>query len=212
VTCREPGSTKYQDRRLPTASSIWPGPQPRLCCCSSISATPTRNCNARCQFPSSTPTPRCAPIAAVLIRTRAAVGLWGYASPAICDRAGCRSATRPISTRASSSRPMLLAMKGLGWTGDLGTKTRRLPQRLQDQIMGLNRLGHRGERDRPAGRHLRPGGRRQIPSEDRVLLQSVARAVITTAGERWPRARPSSPAEPRAAAVHGAERIDPRRI
>jgi cyclic beta-1,2-glucan synthetase len=52
-------------------------------------------------------------------------------------------------------------------------------QRLQAQIMGLHRLRHRSERDRPAGRHLRPRSAEQISSEDRILLQSVARAVIS---------------------------------
>ncbi|PKO56869.1 MAG: cyclic beta 1-2 glucan synthetase, partial [Betaproteobacteria bacterium HGW-Betaproteobacteria-21] len=53
-------------------------------------------------------------------------------------------------------------------------------QRLQDQIMGMITSGiEAGVVDRPGGIFVRPA--EQIPSEDRILLQSVARVVITDA-------------------------------
>jgi cyclic beta-1,2-glucan synthetase len=71
---------------------------------------------------------------------------------------------------------------------------------LQEQIMGPDRLGHRSERDRSAGRHLRAPAE-QISSEDRILLQSVARAIISdsrgTLAEQLDRRRPLSRAMPR---------------
>jgi cellobiose phosphorylase len=51
-------------------------------------------------------------------------------------------------------------------------------QRLQDQIMGLIASGIEAQViDRPGGIFVRPAD--QISSEDRILLQAVARAVIT---------------------------------
>src|SRR4030067_279261 len=55
---------------------------------------------------------------------------------------------------------------------------RRPRARLQDEIMGLIALGPEGiVTDQPGGIFVRPAD--QISSEDRILLQTVARAIIT---------------------------------
>jgi hypothetical protein len=73
-------------------------------------------------------------------------------------------------------------------------------QRLQEQIMGLIASGIEASViDRPGGIFVRPA--EQISSEDRILLQSVARAVITDGRERWPNSSTIAPLSSRAAAA-----------
>src|SRR6185503_4969786 len=76
-------------------------------------------------------------------------------------------------------------------------------QLLHDQIMGLIAAGQETNVvDRPGGIFVRPAD--QISNEDRILLQSVARAVFTdaqgTLAEQVKRRPASEPAIPRLAA------------
>ena len=57
-------------------------------------------------------------------------------------------------------------------------------QLLHEQIMGLIAAGVEAHvMDRPGGIFVRPAD--QISNEDRILLQSVARAILTDSGDRW---------------------------
>ena len=75
--------------------------------------------------------------------------------------------------------PCLLAFKRTGGgPGDLERRSRRLPATSHDQIMGLIAAGvEASEIDRPGGIFVRPAD--QISEEDRILFQTVARAIIT---------------------------------
>ena len=76
-------------------------------------------------------------------------------------------------------------LKGLPWTGDLERRSRRLPAAAAGPDHGTDLP--------PASKpmcSIRPGGifvRRadQISDEDRILLQTVARVIITDSGARW---------------------------
>ncbi len=68
-------------------------------------------------------------------------------------------------------------------------------QLLHDQIMGLIAAGVEADlTDRSGGIFVRHAD--QIAAEDRVLIQTVARAIITTGGGRW-RTRSTARAPPR---------------
>ena len=81
--------------------------------------------------------------------------------------------------------PAILALEGLAvdlviWNEDRAGYR----QLLQEQIMGLIAAGVEAHViDRQGGIFVRPA--EQISDEDRILLQSVARAIITDSRERW---------------------------
>ena len=102
-------------------------------------------------------------------------------SPAICRSCCCRSATRPTSTcvRQLVQAHAYWRLKGLAvdlviWNEDHAGYR----QQLQDQIMGLIAAGVEAHvMDRPGGIFVRPA--EQISDEDRILFQTVARAIIS---------------------------------
>jgi cellobiose phosphorylase len=123
--------------------------------------------------------------AAVLIKNRRGQsGLWGYAIsgdlPIVLLQIG--DATNIDLVRQLVQAHAYWRLKGLAvdlviWNEEHAGYR----QRLQDQIMGLIASGIEASViDRPGGIFVRPA--EQIPSEDRVLLQSVARAVISDGG------------------------------
>jgi cyclic beta-1,2-glucan synthetase len=124
---------------------------------------------------------RCAPMPACWSRTAAgSPGCGATPSPAICRLCCCRLGCGQYRSRApAGSGARLLALKGLAvdlviWNEDHAGYR----QRLQEQIMGLIASGIEASViDRPGGIFVRPA--EQISSEDRILLQSVARAIIT---------------------------------
>ena len=123
--------------------------------------------------------------AAVIIRNRRGQsGLWGYAIsgdlPIVLLQIG--SAANIDLVRQMVQAHAYWRLKGLAvdlviWNEDHPSYR----QRLQEQIMGLIASGIEASViDRPGGIFVRPA--EQISSEDRILLQSVARAVISDAG------------------------------
>ena len=108
-------------------------------------------------------------------------GLWGYAIsgdlPIVLLRIG--DAANIQLVRQLVQAHAYWRMKGLAvdlviWNEDQGGYL----QQLQEQIMALITSGiEAGVIDRPGGIFVRPAA--QISAEDRILLQSVARAVIT---------------------------------
>ena len=120
--------------------------------------------------------------AAVLIKNRRGQsGLWGYAIsgdlPIVLLQIG--NAANIDLVRQLVQAHAYWRLKGLAvdlviWNEDHAGYR----QRLQEQIMGLIASGIEASViDRPGGIFVRPA--EQISSEDRILLQSVARAVIT---------------------------------
>ncbi len=120
--------------------------------------------------------------AAVLIKNRRGQsGLWGYAIsgdlPIVLLQIG--DATNIDLVRQLVQAHAYWRLKGLAvdlviWNEDHAGYR----QRLQEQIMGLIASGIEASViDRPGGIFVRPA--EQISTEDRILLQSVARAVIT---------------------------------
>lgn len=163
--------------------------------------------------------------ASVLIRNqRGQSGLWGYAISGdlpivlvqIKDAANIDLVRQLVQAHAYW-RQKGLAVDLVIWNEDHAGYR----QRLQEQIMGLIASGIEGSAiDRPGGIFVRLA--EQISSEDRILLQSVARAVITdcrgTLAEqleqrnpletRMPRLLPSLHYRPEpqpAATVHGPD-------
>ncbi len=120
--------------------------------------------------------------AAVLIRNRRGQsGLWGYAISGdlpivllqIGDAANIELVRQLVQAHA------YWRLKGLAVDLVIWNEERAgYRQPLQDQMMGLIASGTEASViDRPGGIFVRPA--EQISSEDRVLLESVARAVIT---------------------------------
>ncbi|SEQ06454.1 Cellobiose phosphorylase [Solimonas aquatica] len=120
--------------------------------------------------------------AAVLTQNRRGQsGLWGYAISGdlpivllkIADSAQLELARQLIQCHAYW-RLKGLAVDLVIWNEDhLGYR-----QQLQDQIMGLIATGTEAHAiDRPGGIFVRAA--EQIPSEDRILLQAAARAIIS---------------------------------
>ncbi|MBU1237219.1 MAG: cyclic beta 1-2 glucan synthetase [Gammaproteobacteria bacterium] len=151
--------------------------------------------------------------AAVLIRNRRGQsGLWGYAIsgdlPIVLLQMG--DATNIDLVRQLVQAHAYWRLKGLAvdlviWNEEHAGYR----QRLQDQIIGLIASGIEASViDRPGGIFVRMA--EQISSEDRVLLQSVARAIIadgrgtlaeqldhrTLAEPRLPRLKPTRPQRP----------------
>jgi cyclic beta-1,2-glucan synthetase len=116
-----------------------------------------------------------------------ATGAASRACGATASRATCRSCCCSIERRRqhgpgapAGAGPRLLAHEGPGGRpGDLERGPRGLPPAPAGRDPRPGRLGQRGVQvvDRP-GRHLRAPPE-QIAEEDRVLLQAVARAVIS---------------------------------
>jgi cellobiose phosphorylase len=142
--------------------------------------------------------------ASVLIRNqRGQSGLWGYAIsgdlPIVLLQIG--DAANIDLVRQLVQAHAYWRLKGLAvdlviWNEDHAGYR----QRLQDQIMGLIASGIEASIiDRPGGIFVRLG--EQISSEDRILLQSVARAVITdcrgTLAEQLDRRSPGESRVPR---------------
>ncbi len=165
--------------------------------------------------------------AAVLIKNRRGQsGLWGYAIsgdlPIVLLQIG--DATNIDLVRQLVQAHAYWRLKGLAvdlviWNEEHAGYR----QRLQDQIMGLIASGLEASViDRPGGIFVRPA--EQISSEDRILLQSVARAIITDdrgtlaeqldqrglAKPRAPRLKPSRSHRPEALADTNAV-VAPRR-
>ena len=158
---------------------------------------PTRSSTRASPARSSTPTRRCAPKPASCSATAAGSPASGATpSPATCRSCCCRSET---PTNIDLVRQLVQAhaywrLKGLAvdlviWNEDRGGYR----QVLQDQIMGLIAAGIEAHvMDRPGGIFVRRA--EQISDEDRILLQSVARAIITD--RRGSAGRPGQPARP----------------
>jgi len=150
---------------------------------------------------------------AVLIRNRRGQsGLWGYAIsgdlPIVLLQIGDAAnidLVRQLVQAHAYWRQKGLAVDLVIWNEDHAGYR----QQLQEQIMGLIALGIEANIiDRPGGIFVRPA--EQISSEDRILFQSVARAVITDsrgslaeqlddrelAATRQPRLVPSRPYRP----------------
>lgn len=153
--------------------------------------------------------------AAVLVKNRRGQsGLWGYAIsgdlPIVLLQIGDAvniDLVRQLVQAHASWRLKGLAVDLVIWNEEHAGYR----QRLQEQIMGLIASGIEASViDRPGGIFVRPA--EQISSEDRILLQSVARAVITDgrgtlaeqldqrdlAEARAPRLTPSRPHRPEA--------------
>ncbi|MGA8005746.1 MAG: glucoamylase family protein, partial [Burkholderiales bacterium] len=144
--------------------------------------------------------------AAVLIRNRRGQsGLWGYAISGdlpivllqIGDAANIELVRQLVQAHAYW-RLKGLAVDLVIWNEDRAGYR----QLLQDQIMGLIASGTEASViDRPGGIFVRPA--EQISSEDRILLESVARAVIAdgrgTLAEQLDRRGPVEPRAPRLA-------------
>jgi cellobiose phosphorylase len=144
--------------------------------------------------------------AAVLIRNRRGQsGLWGYAISGdlpivllqIGDAANIELVRQLVQAHAYW-RLKGLAVDLVIWNEDRAGYR----QLLQDQIIGLIASGTEASViDRPGGIFVRPA--EQISSEDRILLESVARAVITdgrgTLAEQLSRRGPVGPRAPRLA-------------
>ncbi|TWO82302.1 GH36-type glycosyl hydrolase domain-containing protein [Denitratisoma oestradiolicum] len=120
--------------------------------------------------------------AAVLIRNRRGQsGLWGYAIsgdlPIVLLQIGDGAnidLVRQLVQAHAYWRLKGLAVDLVIWNEDHAGYR----QQLQDQIMGLIASGLEASViDRPGGIFVRPA--EQIASEDRILIQSVARAIIT---------------------------------
>jgi len=75
--------------------------------------------------------------------------------------------------------PCVLAPKGIGGgPGHLERRSCRLSAGPHEQIMGLIAAGHRSQRDGSTrGIFVRPAD--QISNEDRILIQTVARAILS---------------------------------
>ncbi|EQD37606.1 beta-1,2-glucan production associated transmembrane protein, partial [mine drainage metagenome] len=151
--------------------------------------------------------------AAVIIRNRRGQsGLWGYAIsgdlPIVLLQIGDEAnidLVRQLVQGHAYWRMKGLAVDMVIWNEDhLGYR-----QRLQEQIMGLIASGiEAAVIDRPGGIFVRTA--EQISSEDRILLQSVARIILTdgqgTLAEqlgrrslvvpRMPRFKPTRPQDP----------------
>jgi cellobiose phosphorylase len=119
--------------------------------------------------------------AGVLLQNRRGQsGLWGYAISGdlpivllkIADSAHIELARQLIQCHAYW-RGKGLAVDLVIWNEDhIGYR-----QKLQDQIMGLIATGTEPQADRPGGVFVRSA--EQIPHEDRILLQSVARIILS---------------------------------
>ena len=144
--------------------------------------------------------------AAVLVKNRRGQsGLWGYAISGdlpivllqIGDAANIELVRQLVQAHA------YWRLKGLAVDLVIWNEERAgYRQPLQDQMMGLIASGTEASViDRPGGIFVRPA--EQISSEDRVLFQSVARAVITdgrgTLAEQLGRRGPAEPRAPRLA-------------
>jgi len=109
-------------------------------------------------------------------------GLWGYSISGDLPIVLLRSGIRPTSSWSVSwCSPRLLRRRGLKvdlviWNEDHSGYR----QVLHDQIMGLIAAAVRAT-SRSAGRHLRAAGPTKIADEDRILVQTVARVVLTDA-------------------------------
>jgi len=145
---------------------------------------------------------------AVLIKNRRGQsGLWGYAISGdlpivllqIGDAANIELVRQLVQAHA------YWRLKGLAVDLVIWNEERAgYRQPLQDQMMGLIASGTEASViDRPGGIFVRPA--EQISSEDRILFQSVARAVITdgrgTLAEQLGRRGPAEPRAPRLAPI-----------
>ena len=125
---------------------------------------------------------RCAPTPSILIKNRRGQsGLWGYAISGdlpivllqIGDPANIELVRQLVQAHAYW-RLKGLAVDLVIWNEDHAGYR----QVLQDQIMGLIAAGVEANViDRPGGIFVRPAD--QISSEDRILIQTVARAIIS---------------------------------
>ena len=120
--------------------------------------------------------------AGVLLRNRRGQsGLWSYAIsgdlPIVLLQIARLGEHRPRAPPGAGAR--VLAAQGTGGRPrDLERGSRRLPASAAGPDHGADRRRRRSARHRSPGRHLRaPGGADR--GRDRILLQSVARAIIT---------------------------------
>ncbi len=166
----------------PTASSTWRGRTAGWRCGRSTPRSPTRRPMRASRAASCTRTRRCAPWRASSLRNRRGQsGLWSYAIsgdlPIVLLQIG--DAENIELVRQLVQAHAYWRLKGLAvdlviWNEDRGGYR----QVLQDQIMGLIAAGIEAHAiDRPGGIFVRRA--EQIADEDRILLQSVARAIVT---------------------------------
>ena len=128
------------------------------------------------------PTRRCAPNPACWRRTAAGrSGLWGYSISGdlpivllqIADPANIELVRQLVQAHAYW-RLKGLAVDLMIWNEDHSGYR----QELHDQILGLISAGADGiVKDRPGGIFVRPSD--QIADEDRILFQTVARAILS---------------------------------
>jgi cyclic beta-1,2-glucan synthetase len=160
-----------------------------------------------------------APAALLARNRRGQSGLWGYAIsgdlPIVLVQIG--DAQNIELVRRMVQAHAYWRLKGLAvdlviWNEDRGGYR----QLLQDQILGLIAAGVEAHViDRPGGIFVRRA--EQISEEDRILLQSAARAIITDRGgtlaEQVARRAPAEPRIPRLmpSRIHAAEAPGPPR-
>ena len=114
---------------------------------------------------------------------------------------------RPGQHRAGAparSGPRLLAPEGTGGRpGDLERRSRRLPAAPPRPDHGTDRRGHRGQRFRPAGRHLRADRRSRSRTRTASCSSRSPAPSSPTAGGRWrSRSTAASVAEAARPALH----------
>ena len=141
-----------------------------------------RNFTGSWPAPSCTPIRHCAPTPAILAQNRRGQsGLWSYSISGdlpivlvqIADTTNIELVRQIVQAQA------YWRLKGLTvdlmiWNEDHSGYR----QELQDQILGLISAGPDGiVKDRPGGIFVRPSD--QIAGEDRILFQSVARAILS---------------------------------
>ena len=174
-------SKNIRTRAWPIASSIWRGRTARC-------AAPAQRHRSRCaalrppgrlgalrqRLAARRPRASCA----TTVAANPACG--ATRSPATCRSCCCRSPTRPISIWCASScrRMHIGGMKGLAVDLVIWNEDRSATARLQDQIMGLIAAAVEANMlDRPGGIFVRAA--EQISAEDRILLQTVARVIVS---------------------------------
>jgi len=143
-----------------------------------------------------------ADLAVIIKNRRGQSGLWGYSIsgdlPIVLLQIG--DAANMELVRQLVQAHAYWRLKGLAVDLVIWTEDREgYRQLLQDQIMGLISAGIEADvKDRPGAVFVRPAD--QISNEDRILLQSVARAILTdsrgTLAEQMNRRGPAELAVP----------------
>ena len=167
----------------PTACSSWPGRTARSCCASSTPPRPTRSSSSGSPARCSTPTPRCAPTPACSLRNRRGQsGLWGYGIsgdlPIVLLQIGDAASielVRQLVQAHAYWRLKGLAVDLVIWNEDRAGYRQRAAG--ADHRARSPPASRRTLLDRPGGIFVRRAD--QISDEDRVLLQAVARVIVS---------------------------------